>query len=99
VEIENEEIKAEDKKILAKVEHNRWNIERLLMSFRPLSKEEQDRASKDPQVKKLLKGEMAHLDICSNDRLEVVDKNAIKYDEAFAEELIRIKKDFEAKKK
>ena len=42
---------------------------------------------------------MAHLDICSNDRLEVVDKNAIKYDEAFAEELIRIKKDFEAKKK
>lgn len=99
VEIENEEIKAEDKKILAKVEHNRWNIERLLMSFRPLSKEEQDRASKDPQVKKLLKGEMAHLDICSNDRLEVVDKNAIKYDEAFAEELIRIKKDFEVKKK
>jgi hypothetical protein len=98
VEIENEEIKAEDKKILAKVEHNRWNIERLLMSFRPLTKEEQDQARQSKKNKDSYKDKMAHLDICSNDRLEVVDKNAIKYDEAFAEELLRIKKDFEAKK-
>lgn len=99
VEIEKEEIKAEDKKILAKVEHNRWNIEKLIMSFRHLSKEEQDRASKDPQVKKQLKGEMAHLDICSNKRLREIDEGAIFYDERIVENLIRIKKDFEAKKK
>ena len=98
VEIEKEEIKAEDKKILAKVEHNRWNIEKLIMSFRHLSKEEQDRASKDPQVKKQLKGEMAHLDICSNKRLREIDEGAIFYDERIVENLIRIKKDFEAKK-
>lgn len=99
VEIEKEEIKAEDKKNLAKVEHNRWNIEKLIMSFRHLSKEEQDRASKDPQVKKQLKGEMAHLDICSNKRLREIDEGAIFYDERIVENLIRIKKDFEAKKK
>ena len=99
VERKNETIDEKDIDILAEVEHNRWNIEKLIMSFRHLSKEEQDRASKDPQVKKQLKGEMAHLDICSNKRLREIDEGAIFYDERIVENLIRIKKDFEAKKK
>lgn len=99
LEIKNEKIEAEDKEILVEVEHNRWNVEKLIMSYRHLTKEEQDRASNDPQVKKLLKGEMAHLDICSNKRLREIDEGAISSDKKIVEELIRIKKDFEAKKK
>jgi hypothetical protein len=99
VEIEKEEIKAEDKKILIKVEHNRWNIEKLIMSFRHLTKEEQDSAKEDKEEKNRLKGEMAHLYICSNKRLREIDEGAIFYDKRIVEELIRIKKDFEAKKK
>ncbi len=97
VEIEKEEIKAEDKEILVKVEHNRWNIEKLIMSYRHLEKEEQDIAKEDKE-KKRLKGEMAHLDICSNARLREIDKGVISYDERIVENLIRIKKDFEANK-
>ncbi|MEE0268134.1 MAG: hypothetical protein UD103_09175 [Bacteroidales bacterium] len=99
VEIEKEEIKAEDKEILVKVEHNRWNIEKLIMSFRHLEKEEQDKAKEDKEEKKRLKSEMAHLDICSNARLREIDKGVISSDEDIVEELIRIKKDFEANKK
>lgn len=99
VEIEKEEIKAEDKEILIKVEHNRWNIEKLIMSYRHLTKEEQDKAKEDNNVKNQLKSEMAHLYICSNKRLREIDEGAIFYDERIVEELIRIKKDFEAKKK
>lgn len=99
VKIEKEEIKAEDKEILVKVEHNRWNIEKLIMSYRHLTKEEQDKAKEDEEVKNQLKGEMAHLYICSNKRLREIDEGAIFYDERIVEELIRIKKDFEAKKK
>jgi hypothetical protein len=92
VEIEKEEIKAEDKEILVKVEHNRWNIEKLIMSFRHLEKEEQDIAKEDKDEKKRLKSEMAHLDICSNARLKEIDDGAISYDEDIVENLIRIKK-------
>jgi hypothetical protein len=92
VEIEKEEIKAEDKEILVKVEHNRWNIEKLIMSFRHLTKEEQDIAKEDKEEKKRLKSEMAHLDICSNARLKEIDEGAISYDEDIVENLIRIKK-------
>lgn len=99
VEVEKEEIKAEDKEILVKVEHNRWNIEKLIMSFRHLEKEEQDIAKEDKEEKKRLKSEMAHLDICSNARLREIDKGVISSDEDIVEELIRIKKDFEANKK
>ena len=99
VEIEKEEIKAEDKEILVKVEHNRWNVEKLIMSYRHLTKEEQDKAKEDKNVKNQLKSEMAHLYICSNKRLREIDEGAIFYDERIVEELIRIKKDFEAKKK
>jgi hypothetical protein len=79
--------------ILARVEHNRWNMEQLLLGFRPLSAEEQalcrveDRFAKDYyelQAKKnALKGsEYAHLDICSNERLHQVDDGSADIDKA-----------------
>lgn len=98
VKIENEEIVDKDKKILIKVEHNRWNVEKLIMSYRHLEKEEQDKAKEDKNVKNQYKREMAHLDICSNARLREIDKGVISSDERIVENLIRIKKDFEAKK-
>ena len=95
VKIEKETIDAEDIDILAKVEHNRWVIEQLIMSYRHLSPEEQEQASKDANKKEWLKGEMAHLNICSNEKLEEIDIESRQYDLAFAEELLRIKTDLD----
>ena len=99
VEIKNEEIEDMHKEPLIEVEHNRWNVEKLIMSYRHLTKEEQDEARKDSEKKQRYKREMAHLDICSNKRLREIDKGAIFHDKKIVENLIRIKKDFEAKKK
>ncbi len=93
VEIKNEEIEDKHKEPLIEVEHNRWNVEKLIMSFRHLEKEEQDIAKEDKEEKKRLKSEMAHLDICSNKRLREIDKGAISNDENIVENLIRIKKE------
>lgn len=69
---------------LSDVEHNRWNIEQLLMNFRPLTREEQADVIAKRKDKELLKEEMAHLNICSNKRIEElknVDVAARAYDE------------------
>ena len=68
---------------LADVEHNRWNIEQLLMHFRPLTRDEQMDVMSKKKDKDDLKGEMAHLNICSNERLlelKTVDVAARAYD-------------------
>ncbi len=70
--------------LLSDVEHNRWNIEQLLMNFRPLTEEEQRDVIENRKDKEVLKGEMAHLNICSNKRLTElsnVDVVARAYDE------------------
>lgn len=70
--------------LLSDVEHNRWNIEQLLMNFRPLTEEEQSAVIEKRQDKEVLKGKMAHLNICSNRRLaelKDVDVAARAYDE------------------
>ncbi len=72
--------------ILARVEHNRWNVEQLLLGYSPLSAEEQELAKiviptsrqeerhRDGSLeKKKQKGMYKHLDICSYDRLSEVD--------------------------
>ena len=79
--------------ILSDVEHNRWNMEQLLMNFRPLTKEEQDGVIKGVMDKEELKGKMAHLNICSNRRLtelEVIDAGARAYDEGLTSLLPKI---------
>ncbi|MDO4801287.1 MAG: hypothetical protein Q4A15_03900, partial [Prevotellaceae bacterium] len=72
--------------MFAQSEHMRWMTERLLMGFRPLKKEEQkdilDGGSEEKSIKKEEKKltNRAHLDICSNERLEYVDED-MKYND------------------
>ncbi len=94
VDRSDNKIESEDIDILAKVEHNRWNIEQLLMSYRHLSFEEQKDASENPVKKEKQKGDMAHLNICSNEKLKEIDKEAIEYDKDIASELLKIYNDF-----
>lgn len=69
---------------LARTEHNRWVIEQLLMRFRALTKEEQEGVVAKTMDKEALKGDkMAHLNICSFDKLREVDDVACEYDEGF----------------
>lgn len=74
--------------MFAQSEHMRWMTERLLMGFRPLKIEEQEdildaklsseNKSSKKEEKKLTN--RAHLDICSNERLEIVDED-MKYND------------------
>lgn len=67
--------------VLADVEHNRWNTEELIMNFVPLTIEEQQNAKQLNNFNKdKLKGEMKHLDICSNKKLMEIDREARIYD-------------------
>lgn len=59
--------------ILADVEHNRWNVEELLMNFRPLTATEQADVVAGKVTKDQKKSEMAHLNICSNRVLLEID--------------------------
>ena len=69
---------------LAITEHNRWVMEQLLMRFRCLTPDEQKKAVNNLKYKEELKGcRMAHLDICSHDRLHEIDPKAISLDEGF----------------
>lgn len=77
---------------LIKVEHNRWNTEKLLSGFRPLYTSEWQEfdqllnsgSTKEYNaLKKKYKksSEMAHLDICSFEDLESIDFSSVEYDE------------------
>ena len=71
----------DDIEILADLEHNRWNMEQLLMNFRTLSPEEQAEIKNGTgRTKNQFKSQMAHLDICSNKKLMEIDKDVRKYD-------------------
>ena len=67
---------------MVEVEHNRWNIEKLLMGFRPLTEEESDNIRLGKETKRNLRdGRLkAHLDICSYKMLQQVDPDVCKYD-------------------
>lgn len=76
---------------LGKMEHNRWVVEQLLLRYRPLENKEQKDAQvpglySSTKMKRVYKKKFAHLDICSNDKLNEVDYNISKLDE----ELIKI---------
>lgn len=71
---------------LARTEHNRWVVEQLLMRFRALTEEEQAKVVNGELDKDKLKGEkMAHLDICSTNRLYEIDEIVTEYDKGFIE--------------
>ena len=81
---------ANDVNIMAAVEHNRWNIEKLLTGFRALNAEEsrkiaeykKDNPEKWNDYRKQLKKwpERAHLDLCSNEKLPEVDPEIVHFD-------------------
>ena len=70
--------------ILADVEHNRWNIEQLLMNFRPLTPTQQAEVLDGTKTKNECKQNMCHLNICSNrclvGKLSEIDVVARAYD-------------------
>lgn len=77
---------------LGKMEHNRWIVEQLLLRFRPLMKDEQDKAQitnlySSTKEKGIYKKEYAHLDICSNDKLNSIDYNMAELDQALVKVL------------
>lgn len=70
---------------LVRCEHARWNVERLIMGFKPLEKEElfeieclfgQERKDKIKKYKKNFK----HIDLCSNKNLRRLNPADVKYD-------------------
>lgn len=85
--------------ILAKVEHARWNMEQLLMGYRPLTVDEQNEVKADMTKKKPYKSEMAHFDICSFDKLDKIDSRSIDIDEGFAMILPRALRELNPPKK
>lgn len=77
---------------LGQMEHNRWVVEQLLLRYRPLTKDEQDAAKLDtlyssPVQKNIYKSQYAHLDICSNTRLNEIDYNISLLDKTLIAEL------------
>ena len=77
---------------LGKVEHNRWVVEQLLLRYRPLNDREQVEAQifdlySSTKQKKAYKDKFAHLDICSNDRLGIIDYNIPELDRELVEVL------------
>ena len=77
---------------LGKMEHNRWIVEQLLLRFRPLMEDEQDKAKitnlySSTELKGIYKKDYAHLDICSNDKLNEIDYNMAELDQALVKVL------------
>lgn len=75
---------------MARTEHNRWNVEKLLMGFRPVTREEQLYCMVSKANKNELKRHRIHLDICSCERLETVDPAAAGTDEVLISALSNI---------
>ncbi len=91
VNSQNGEIAEKYKDVLASTEHNRWVVEQLLMRFRALTEKEQEKVVKGVLDKDKLKGEeMAHLDICSTNKLYEIDEKVTEYDRGFIEIITNI---------
>lgn len=71
--------------IISEVEHNRWNMEKLLMGYRKPSEEELAKiigAGKNDSYPDFAKKKMfVHWDLQSYEKLKEVDPGAIKYDQ------------------
>ena len=76
----NRELNKKEIYYLARTEHSRWNMEQLLMNYRPLTCTEQEEVKNNIMLKNPKKGEMAHFDICSFEVLKQIDRNSIRYD-------------------
>ncbi len=89
---------------LGKMEHNRWLVEQLLLRYRPLKKDEQEKAQitdlySSAKQKGIYKKDFAHLDICSNDKLTVIDYNVHELDKKLIEVLPAAYREYLEKKR
>lgn len=88
--------------IMAMTEHNRWNVEQLLMHYSPIRKSDFNDFLNLCKIKcgnsktcihshkygkEELKKKMRHVDICSYNRLKYVDAGIERYDKALSEAL------------
>lgn len=73
---------------MQKTEHNRWNLEKILLGFTPLTLKEQqgfepfrqDSEKTKDKRKAMAAAHKKHLDICSNETLKVIDKKMAEVD-------------------
>lgn len=75
----------ENLEALSYLEHARWNVEKLILGFRPLNEQEWGQyTSKSKDEKKVyakkLKAQKIHLNICSISELKRIDPGNFKYD-------------------
>jgi hypothetical protein len=87
---EMEEAIANNLQAMAFAEHNRWNMEQLLMTYRPLTQDEHILVfmRHSELLKEVLKGKMAHYNICSWPQLMSTD-STYKLDVGFTQNLIK----------
>lgn len=77
---------SEDKvETLLRVEHARWNMEQLLLGFRPVTKADLNKDIWRSEVCRELKRRMVHVDIRSFESLEKEDFDSIYYDRILTE--------------
>ena len=91
--VDGKEFTKQELDTLSRTEHARWNMEQLLIGYRPLTATEQAEVLKDLKLKNPYKGKLAHYDICSFARLEEIDKDSIRYDEGLSKILPGIYKE------
>lgn len=85
------EFNTDELSLMSKVEHNRWVVEQLLFRYRPLTPTEQEMAKREHanmsnERKEKFKKVGAHLNICSNEVLDSLDRGIVKMDQ----ELVKI---------
>lgn len=86
-------------KAMAKCEHARWNVEKLILGFSPFSPQEQYEynrrfgSSRSSYRNKLKKNEAHHINLCSYDDLRRIDPDNMKYDTFLMLAMVRILKE------
>lgn len=86
-------------KAMAKCEHARWNVEKLILGFFPFSPQEHYEYnrrfgdSRSSYRNKLKKNEAHHINLCSYDDLRRIDPDNMKYDSFLMLAMVRILKE------
>lgn len=91
------DITQQDIEILAQVEHNRWNVEELILGYRPCTNEEQDKIAADIETQKdAFKARKIHYDLRAYQDLrpDKTGKSAQVYDLCLSSALPLIAKTF-----
>lgn len=84
---------------LAKCEHARWNVEKLILGFSPLSEEEHYQnnrlfgSERNAYRKELKKNHAHHIDLCSYQDLRRINPSDMKYDCFLMMAMVRILKE------